>query len=495
MIAVNQRTTSLDGSEDTNVSSNVGGFEILLYSAYIVLIFFVYQMSSIGSPVCFDDCRGYIPLMGKSGEEFYHTMLTMFRPWAVPTFFSLFGPYDMSSAARIVLSQTYIAFFSWLLFAFASQGLIATRALKFVAFVVVSSLMFGQGYYHFNQFLLSDWLAMSSVLTQYALCFLFPRFAGYCEKIERGNIYVILYLALILVVTAFEMATRDANVLLALSGIAFLVVANREVTIGAGARWILVMLVVVVAAGQSLTARIRFPVNGKNILAGAVLPNENMRDFFFKHGMPTAFEAAAAEAKPQSLDAADIDEMREVEKKALAGLAPEDKQFFGEIGGVYAKYLLTHPEYVIGDVARHWRLIFAQTADMDAMIARGPLESPPAQKFVHPGETTPFIAGASTRLSAADLVPPVVGLALVVLCVLPPWLRPREMWSWTPLFLAAAGFVNATLGFFGDVWERSEMERHAFVGSVVLRLGLTLCVLRLIDEARRRWAPERPSVS
>ena len=68
-------------------------------------------------------------------------------------------------------------------------------------------------------------------------------------------------------------------------------------------------------------------------------------------------------------------------------------------------------------------------------------------------------------------------------------MRPREMWSFAPLFLAAMGLVNAILGFRGDVWERSEMERHAFVGSMVLRLRLMLCLLRLIEEARRRWSP------
>ena len=67
------------------------------------------------------------------------------------------------------------------------------------------------------------------------------------------------------------------------------------------------------------------------------------------------------------------------------------------------------------------------------------------------------------------------------------------MWSFVPLFLVAMGVTNAILGFFGDVWERSEMERHAFIGSMILRLGLILCLLRLIEEARQLCAPVRPS--
>jgi hypothetical protein len=255
-----------------------------------------------------------------------------------------------------------------------------------------------------------------------------------------------------------------------------------------------VMFVFVAAFGQSWAARLRHPVNAKNILAGAVFANEDMRSFFSRHGMPASFDAAAADAKPQSLDAVDIDQINEVKAKmASAEPGSEETKFLGGVGGVYAMYFLTHPAYVTGNVARHWRLIFTQTLDLEATIDHGAFAKLGAQKFVRPGETTPFIAGASTRLSAADYIPPIVGAALLALCALPPLIRPGEIWSFVPLLLAATGVVNAILGFFGDVWERSEMERHAFIGSMVLRLGLILCLLRLIEEARRRWAAERPS--
>ena len=155
-IIVTPKTIPPDANVSARTSVNVDWLMFGLYVVYIVVAFFVYELSSIGSPVCFSDCFEYIELMQASGPEFFHTMLTMFRPWAVPTFFSMFGAFEISSAARIVLSQTYIAFLSWLLFAYACQGMFATRAMKFVGFVAVSSLMFGQGYYHFNQFLLSE---------------------------------------------------------------------------------------------------------------------------------------------------------------------------------------------------------------------------------------------------------------------------------------------------------------------------------------------------
>ena len=210
--------------------------------------------------------------------------------------------------------------------------------------------------------------------------------------------------------------------------------------------------------------------------------------------MPASFDAAAADAKPRSLDAVDIDQMNEVKAKmASAEPGSEETKFLGGVGGVYAMYFLTHPAYVTGNVARHWRLIFTQTLDLEATIDRGAFAKLGAQKFVRPGETTPFIAGASTRLSAADYIAAHRRGERFWRCARCRRDCPGEIWSFVPLLLAATGVVNAILGFFGDVWERSEMERHAFIGSMVLRLGLILCLLRLIEEARRRWAPERPS--
>ena len=323
----------------------------------------------------------------------------------------------------------------------------------------------------------------------------FPASSHFCEKVDHGKTYVVLYLAVIFIVTAFEMATRDANIMLGLSGIAFLVFANRKGAIGDEARWILVMFVFVAAFGQSWAARMRHPVNARNILAGAVFANEDMRDFFSRHGMPASFDVAAAEAKPQSLDAVDIDQMNEVKAKmASAEPGSEETKFLGGVGGVYAMYFLTHPAYVTGNVARHWRLIFTQTMDLEASdrsrrlreARRAKIRSSRRDDALHRGRVDEALRGGlyparrrggssgAVRAAAADCVA-------------------GEMWSFVPLFLAAMGVVNAILGFFGDVWERSEMERHAFIGSMVLRLGLILCLLRLIEEARRRWAPDRPS--
>ena len=54
-----------------------------------------------------------------------------------------------------------------------------------------------------------------------------------------------------------EKTAREANIMLGLSGVAFLFFANRKGVIGDEARWILVMFVFVAAFGQSWAARMR----------------------------------------------------------------------------------------------------------------------------------------------------------------------------------------------------------------------------------------------
>lgn len=47
--------------------------------------------------------------------------------------------------------------------------------------------------------------------------------------------------------------------------------------------------------------------------------------------------------------------------------------------------------------------------------------------------------------------------------------------------LAFAGFCNAVIGYHGDLWEVSEMARHAWLGSTFLRLGAGVICFRAIS--------------
>jgi hypothetical protein len=453
------------------------GFSCAAYVAFGSVLLLLYFIASLGTPVCFSDCIDYTLLMGLSGAAYLQMLQEIFRPWAVPTLFSLFGPYSIESASRIVFVQTWLAFFSWVLFAYACRSLLTTQALRIIGFVVLSLLMFGQGYYHLNQYILSDSLALSSVLVQWSLVLLFPAFAAWARA-RRLPQSVNLYLAAFVAVSAFEMATRDANIMIALAALAFLLWLN------VGVRRSAALLIVGLALVQSYSAGRRHHVNADNILAGAVLPNEEMRNYFLDHGMPASFAALGSNIRPRDLDDIDIDELRAtLAKIKQLPSTPEEKEFMNKIDSVYARYLVTHPAYVLGNVWRHWPLIFSFAVERDPRRLASNDNAAPLRLGVSP----PYLAGGSVDISVADYFPPAVGVALFAGCFALPFLR-RDKFAYLPILFALVGAGNAVLSFFGDVWERSEMTRHAAIGSVMLRCGLTLCALMLLDLAPRRAA-------
>lgn len=448
-------------------------------------LLFLYLLASLGTPICFDDCRGYIRLMGKDWPDYFPTLMDSFRPWFILVFFSLFGPYSIQSATRIVLAQSFIAFLAWLSFAHATSRLLHVPAVRAFGFLVMALLMFGQGYYSFNQYLLSDSLGLSSLLFQWSLILQFPRFAAWARRTGRRGIVVYLYLIAIALVSAFEMATRDTNIMMALAGWAFLLWRSltgvfrddREV------RTLLYKVsvaVAVIAIGQVKCAGLRHHENAQNIMAGAVIPNEEMRDYFIRHGMPERLQKLSENAAPQPLGSVDYHEVERIRGLvAQASVDPRCNEFLQKTDRLYLGFLLTHPAYVVSNTWRYWRMIFAFSFVRDRHAT--------ATGEIRPGDRVPFVFGETLALSPADYFPPQVGVVLFAACFFLPWLR-RDQSSWLPLFLSLLGAGNALVGFFGDVWEPSEMGRHAAIGGVTLRIGLTLCALMLLDAAAQRVA-------
>lgn len=433
-----------------------------------VALLCLYLIASNGAPVCFDDCYGYIGLMGKSGNDYLATMVGEFRPWAVPMFFSLFGHYSPESASHIVLAQTIVAFVAWCLFAGTTCRLLRLPALRGPSFLVLALLMFGQGYFYFNRYLLSDSLALSSALLQWSLILAFPAFVAWARRTQRRPCVIELYLAAILGVSAFEMATRDANLMMALAGGgAFLLIARPEASFGDKARERLALFAFILLLGslaylQSFGAQHRHQLNAENIMAGAVIPNAEVRNYFAENGMPARLQALGDVAAPQDLANIDLTELKRIGRLMTADARgdADTRAFLDKARGLYIRFLVTHPGYILTHAWRNWRLIFA---------------------FRFPASPSEW----GNDISVADYFPSAVGVALFLGCFILPSLR-RDRFAWLPLTFAAVGAANALLAFLGDVWERSEMTRHAAIGSVTLRCGLALCALMLLEEAARR---------
>ena len=85
-----------------------------------------------------------------------------------------------------------------------------------------------------------------------------------------------------------------------------------------------------------------------------------------------------------------------------------------------------------------------------------------------------------------DLLP--IEFWLVIFCVslaataaLGGWRR-----AGLPAMVGILGGANALGAFFADLWIPSEMARHAFIGSIVLRIGVVLALAVFLDVVGHR---------
>jgi hypothetical protein len=230
-------------------------------------------------------------------------------------------------------------------------------------------------------------------------------------------------------------------------------VSKREM----GLKLIVAVIVLALAVPATVSAKMRHAANAENILVGIVLPNPEIRQFFVDNGMSPQLAKAGAGLPEQDLSRVGYQEMYDIQ----AGLRQLYLPFLPQFDGIYARYLALHPGFVIRTVAKYWRMIFDQWW----------------------GATTPnpLILGPSPRLSLADWLPLCFYPIFPMLYLVRADLR-RRVGYW-PVLLVLIGFGNAVLGFFGDVWTPSEMERHAFIGSVIMRAGVIVCLLFATDSA------------
>lgn len=419
-----------------------------------IAVFFVYQIGSVGPPNIDGDSVGYTKLMVSSWQDYKSQLLVLWRPWFVPVFYSLFGPYSPSSASAIVMAQTYIQFFAWILFGASLRRFVHGRIARGFLLILVGSLIFSQGYYRLNQFLLSDSLALSSLLIQWAACISGRQYLQWARRQRYECASVTLYVFTVAALTAITMGTRDANILLALAGIVFVIVDTRRGLLTIRPLVILIVLVGLITAGQIHGSHIRHAVNANNLLFDFVLPNPEAQQFFADRGMPRAL----ADLGP-GLPKSDFGDMRiELDNSSRYRNGPAVAAYLSQFDWVYAEYLVSHPAWVVSTAFANRDLIFEQGGRFHILPQDGRIPS-----------------------MVTDLLP--IEFWLVIFCVslaataaLGGWRR-----AGLPAMVGILGGANALGAFFADLWIPSEMARHAFIGSIVLRIGVILALAVFLD--------------
>jgi hypothetical protein len=245
---------------------------------------------------------------------------------------------------------------------------------------------------------------------------------------------------------------------------------------------LLCSLLAVVFILQSVSASHRHRISESHILAGVVLPNPKINQYFLNHGMPAALSQAGKTMQVQPLG-----------RVKLSQLAPQvltvnqlGTNFVRKVDKLYYSYLLLHPRYIINNTIQFHEMIFDQTfhssnfllsASDGAGLGAGPVYLKPS-----PDTLAPLLFPTNIKLSPMDYLPfsviIVVGLGYTIYFLV--FARSRRMML--PLIFMVAGVSNAILAFFGELWEPGEMARHAFVGSVLLHVGVCLAILFWADQ-------------
>ncbi len=385
----------------------------------------------------------------------------------VPLVFSLFGEAPVA-LERIAIFQTLFSFTAWLLFAASVSSLITSRVAKLLTFPLLAMGMFSRGSYHFDNRAVSDSLAWSLVLIWFAITLrydLLRRAMAALFPAVRLPIEAFPFLLL----TLATVGARDANAFLLLSALPLLLplLLARRLT---RTDTLAVASVVVVCFLFVLTSsRARTAVNMAHIVAGVVLQKPDVRASFVSHGMPMMPGAAEDYALIAPSDS--VRRLTDDRPLVLHDLAAMEslvidaipRFLFGPARSIYARWLLTHPRYVLGNIRESWNLMFEQWFGNRARA-----RTPDGRRDLLPHFV--WFDWPSTQLAL-----PIVALLLLVA-----WRFGRGEGALLMAIgaaLAASGFSNAVIGFHGDVWERSEMARHCWIGSMTLHLGLAMVVI------------------
>jgi len=441
--------------------------EKLVWFLFILANYYCYLRLSIGTPICFDDCHDYINLMGSGTyDEFLKNYETVWRPWFLPLFYWLFGNYDLASAANIMLAQTTIQYISWIIFAKVVSGLFTGKTARIV-FLAVSLSAYIQQYYVFNKFLKSDSMALALVLLLFSLVF------GFDKLIRKiGFWWGLLLLALC---ALFAAGTRDSIVMLVILGMAYVILLNRNLL----KRWqiLLVFLcLTAVSVNQVIHFRERQSYTTSHIIAGFVLPDPEIRKNFTDMGMPETI-GLGFHLNSQPWCSANYQQI-------LGGLyamkIPMD--FIKKAPNLYMRWLLSHPFYILKQSYN----------DLDCILGQSFTESPsfhfgkyPTSEvsFPRPGEKVITIQQGLSRISPSDFLGIRTKLVLAALCsafLLIVLFKRRDAYISAPLFLVFSGVLNAVASYFSDLWEPSEMLRHAFIGSILFNVGVMISAISVV---------------
>lgn len=446
----------------------------LLLAAYFSLYWNAHGLT----PICFDDCRDYVALMGESifSGSYWEFLVRPPRPASIPVIYSLFGTPSPGAAMHLVRFQISLSFLAWITFSMSVASLADGPVARAATFLAISSGMFARGYHHFNQYLLSDSIALSLLLLwlailvrgQHCMAWLAPKSVG-IRALGFGAFITL---------TGLVSNARDTHVYFVLLGMPVVWHGIARYSKGAAAATMLVILGIAVL--QDSQSTVRHVWNLTNVITGAILPHSERVEFFEARGMrisddevaryrrlggaPSVFDVSeqiTEASRSRHLDNGKL--LDEVFAQNRGFIASQEEFLVREAKSAYVSFLVSHPAYVVGNIVQHADIMLNPSTPDQADDPTGPVMMPAYPR----------------AFSVIDYLPLtwLVGLSFLATAALAAERRLFTGLGGAGLFLVVAGMSNAVIAFHGDLWEVSEMERHCLIGSIVFKTGCGVLLL------------------
>jgi hypothetical protein len=374
------------------------------------------------------------------------------RPWGILLIYKLLG----RSLVMIDLFQVVLSAAAWLGLAWTLIHSLQNRWAKVLGYSAILGFSLTSTVQVWNHAVLSESLSISGMVILLAL---FLRLA------QQWEWRTLFFLALGFTIW---MSVREAHTYLGLlvAGVLLLVGFTRRTS---RAYWLLVVCILAAFfVNNRLASAYRLPrwaLPMAEVITMRILPQPEYLDFFARHGMPTPPELLALSGKwAISNNFAIINDLK---------LRKFSRWLFHDSQGVYVRFLLAHPAYLLLSPWQNIERLLA--ADYFAVI---PIEHylpalpAPVNELLYPIRW--FWPYFWVSLAAA-------GFIFVVS------LRQREEKYVLPFLFFLLAIPHLYLAWHGDALD---VERHAVLANIQWRLGLSLLILMFLDSVMESKFPK-----
>lgn len=365
------------------------------------------------------------------------------RPWGILLIYKILG----GSFTTINLFQVTLSAAAWLGLAWTLVHSLQNRWAKLLGFSALLGFSLTPAVQVWNHAVLSESLSISGMII---LLTLFLRLN------QRWQWRTFFFLALVFVLW---MSVREAHTYLGLLVAGVLLVAgflHRTLRV----YWLLMVCVLLTFLVNNRLASAyglpRWALPMAEVITMRILPEPEYLDFFARHGMPTPPELLALSGQwAISNDFAVINDLK---------LRKFSRWLFHDSQKVYARFLLTHPAYLILTPWQNIQRLLAADYFRGIPIENYlPALSPLVNELLYPRKWFWPYFGISLLIA---------GFVLVVALH-----RKQEQYA-LPFLLFLLSIPHLYLVWHGDALD---VERHAALVNIQWRLGLSLILLFFLD--------------